>query len=173
MAILLHTRRLLETFGTNAVKQMAKNAAQYSATGKMAKSFRHQVHGEGLTIYGIDYLQWAETGRGKTRRAGVPGEPTLRETLIGWLKIKSIPLWRDKKGRFIPRATQAFLIARKIHQSGTLLFRTKGFRDIYTSVINDKSVNKLIESVQVDYVTRTTSDIISTLNQMFEKQKAA
>lgn len=172
MAILLNTRRLLESFGANSVKQMSKNAAPYSASGETAKSFRYDVSNFGLMLLGAENLRWAEQGRGPTT-SSKKGNPPLREIILKWITTKGLPLWRDKKGRFIPRETQAFLITRKIHQSGVSFFRNKQARDIYSSVITEAAVLKLIERIEGDYIVSAKSDIVQSIKLMFDVRKQA
>jgi len=170
--LLPETKKILATFGRQSTQAMSKKAAKFSASGNMASSFRYTVTPEGLTIYGVNYLQWAETGRGKTKTK-TPSEPTLKEQILAWIKYKRIPLFRGRKGRFISHETMAFLIARKIHREGTVLKRTKGFRDIYSSVINDKTVTELIDKLYVHHTVSVSSDIIKTLNTLTNKSTAA
>lgn len=172
MAILLNTRRLLESFGANSVKQMRAKSDQYSASGQMSKSFRYEVTNAGLSIYGVDYLKWAEQGRGPTT-SSKKGNPPLREIILKWITTKGLPLWHDKKGRVIPRETQAFLITRKIHQSGVSFYRDKKPRDIYSSVITEAAVLKLIERVEGDFIISAKSDIVSSIKLMFDVRKQA
>jgi hypothetical protein len=166
------TRALLDRFGAQTVKELKQKASKYSASGSMVKGFRHETTSTGLTIYGVNYLKWAETGRGPTGAGAKRGNPTLQQSILMWLTTKGIALWRDKKGRFIGRKTMAFLISRKIHREGSLLYRKKGFRDIYTSILTERRVRDLVRSVQGEFTFSTSSDLIQLFNKILNKQAA-
>lgn len=68
--------------------------------------------GADIEFYYIDYGDYVESGR----RAGAKMPPPSK--LLNWIKIKKIPRFRDKKGRFISYQSQAFLIARSIGKKG-------------------------------------------------------
>jgi hypothetical protein len=68
--------------------------------------------GADIDFYYIDYGDYVESGRRKGARMPPPSK------LLNWIKIKKIPRFRDKKGRFISYQSQAFLIARSIGKKG-------------------------------------------------------
>lgn len=168
-----NTRRILDTFGKQSTAAMKRNAARYSASGGLEKSIRYEVTDDGLTIYAINYIEWSERGRGKTREGARKGNPTLFESILAWINYKHLPLWRDKKGRFISKRTMAFMISRKIHKEGNLLFRKKGFRNIYSSVLTEKAVRDVVKRMTDDYIVRTSSDFIKIFNTILEKRQVA
>lgn len=165
MALLDNTRKILNNFGKKSVAQMKKNANRYKATGRMADSFRHEMSKKGMTIYGVDYTLYHEEGRGPTQ-AGGSGVP-LRVRLIEWLKVKNIPLWRDEKGRFISRATMAFVIARKIHRDGVSWYGKKE-RDIYSSVLTPEKVGAVITQMEDELEAQIITDVMK-LFVIFDK----
>jgi hypothetical protein len=168
-----NTIKILNRYGKQSVEKMQKQAKPFSASGNMVKGFRYEVTAEGLTIYGVNYLRWAETGRGATRAGAKKGNPTLREAIEQWLKFKGIPLWRDKRGRFIGRRTMAFVIARKIHREGTLLYRKKKTRDIFSNIITEESVSKLIKQITGNYIITTNSDLLRVFQLALQNRTAA
>lgn len=152
MALLKITEEVLRKYGENAVSQMKKNAAPYKASGRMERGFRYQIDPFGMRIYGVDYLQWYEQGRGKTKTSAA-GTPTLKETIQEWIKIKPVPIW---EGYTIE--SMAFVIARKIHKQG-VSWHKKSVRNIYSNVITKDSINKLRETLAKFQAIEVTSQI--------------
>ena len=68
--------------------------------------------GADIDFYYIDYGDYVESGRRKGAKMPPPSK------LLNWIKVKPIPRFRDKKGRFISYQSQAFLIARAIGKKG-------------------------------------------------------
>jgi len=169
MPILPATRKLLDEFSKNAVNSMKQNSRKYKASGEMERGFESQNTDDGVVIWGVEYVEWFEEGRGKTKTS-TPSTPTLAERLIDWLKVKKIPLWRDGKGRFIPRSTQAFVIARKIHRDG-VSWHGKSPRVIYSDIINDKTLdafaNKITKTQEVSIGSDITTIFESILTTGF------
>lgn len=160
MPLLPATRKLLDEFSKNAVTQMQNNARKYRASGAMERGFEAQNTEFGVIIWGVDYVEWIEQGRGPTNTSS-PSQPTLAEKLIEWLKVKKIPLWRTAKGRFIPRSTQAWVIARKIHRDGVSWYG-KSPRVVYSDIINERTLEKLgqdLEKVQEVSIGSDITDI--------------
>lgn len=159
MPLLPATRKLLDEFSKNAVNKMKQNARKYKASGKMEQGFESQNTEFGVVIWGVDYVEWAEEGRGKTKTLSA-SQPTLAERLVEWLKVKKIPLWKDARGRFIPRSTQAYVIARKIHRDGVSWYG-KTPRVIYSDIINEKTLDAFAKKVSTTQEVSIGSDITS------------
>lgn len=68
--------------------------------------------GADIDFYYIDYGDYVESGRRKGAKMPPPSK------LLNWIKVKPIPRFRDKKGRYISYQSQAFLIARAIGKKG-------------------------------------------------------
>lgn len=136
MALLKITEQILRKFGADAVAQMKKNAAPYKASGRMERGFRYQIDPFGMRIYGVEYVQWYEQGRGKTKTK-TAGIPTLKQSIEEWIKVKPISIWEG-----FTLQSMAFVIARKIHRQG-VSWHKKSERTIYSNVITKDSVGKL------------------------------
>lgn len=166
------TEKTLENFGQQKVKQLKAKAARLSVTGTMAEGYRHEVKG-GLTIFGVHYLQWAETGRGPTRSGAKKGNPTLQQSILLWLRIKNLPLFRNKKGQYLSRVAMSYMISGKIHREGTKLWRDKKTRDVYSSIVTQSEVEKLMKKISGDYIIETQSDLLKAFNVLLANRTAA
>lgn len=166
MPLLPATRKLLDEFSKNAVDKMKQNSRKYKASGEMERGFETKNTEFGVVIWGVEYVEWIEQGRGATKTS-TPSQPTLAERLVDWLKVKKIPLWRTAKGRFIPRSTQAYVIARKIHRDGVSWYG-KTPRVIYSDIINDRTLDAFAEKVSKSQEVSIGSDITNIFESILE-----
>lgn len=104
------------------------------------------------TIKGFVYL----AGRGKTKKKGKSGEPTLQQQILKWLKIKGIRPIEEK----MKLNSLAFLIARKIHEEGT---RRSEWLKIYEKVITPDRINSIIQRISELNVNRIITQIDAEL----------
>jgi len=104
------------------------------------------------TIKGFTYL----AGRGKTRKSGKAGEPTLQQAILQWIKVKGIKPLEDN----ISQKSLAFLIARKIHQEGT---KPSEWLKIYEKVITPERINKIIDRVSELNVNKIINQVRAEL----------
>lgn len=107
------------------------------------------------TIRGYVYL----AGRGKTKKKGKSGEPTVQEQILKWLKVKGIKPIKDK----ISLRSLAFLIARKIHEQGT---KRSEWLKVYEQVITPKRINDIIDRISELNVNRIVTEIRATLERL-------
>lgn len=159
------TENILNRFGNQKIKELKDKARRISASGGMAEGYRFESK-EGLTIYGVHYLQWAETGRGPTRPGAKKGNPTLQQSILLWLKIKNIPLYRNKRGQFLSRVAMSYMISGKIHREGDSLYRSGKTRDVFSSVVSQKEVERLIKQLSGAYIIDTSSDLLKAFNTL-------
>ena len=157
MPLLPQTRKLLDKFSSDAVNKMKQNSRKYKASGEMERGFEAKNTEYGVVIWGVEYVEWIEQGRGATDTT-TPSQPTLAERLVDWLKVKKIPLWKDARGRFIPRSTQAYVIARKIHRDGVSWYG-KTPRVVYSDIINDRTLDAFANEVSKTQEISIGSDI--------------
>ena len=130
----------------NTISQLQSNIrdkapTSYGAmnnTGEAALSLKYRWVEEGrVQIYSdmpnrsFNYIMTLETGRGPTRPNAATGNPTVQESILTWIKQRGI----TPTG--ITQETLAYLISRKIHQEGTLLFRQGGNSGIISEVQTD------------------------------------
>ena len=106
-----------------------------NVTGASANSLGYRVDAEGLTIFSsLKYFTVLETGR-------KPGKRPPISVIEQWIKDK--PIASDINPRSL-----AFLIARKIGEEGSLLYRQGGKSGVISESINDKVIKeKLINNL--------------------------
>lgn len=99
------------------------------ASGRTEQQLASQATDEGLTLTGPPHVQALITGRRPTT-GGNQGGPKLSEVLAQWAQDKGFPLGRGQSYKTI-----GFLIARRIHQQGTALYRSGQPSGILQSVL--------------------------------------
>lgn len=111
----------LNQWATMVVAQAKANLlrGKKDATFTLSKSIGYEIVPDGdseigadVEFYYADYGDYVEGGR----RAGARMPPPSK--LLNWIKVKRVPRFRDKKGKFISYQSQAFLIARSIGKKG-------------------------------------------------------
>lgn len=122
------------------------------ASGQFADGLEAVYSPFSATIKGFVYL----AGRGKTKKKGKPGEPTLQQQILKWLKIKGIRSIEKN----ISQKSLAFLIARKIHKEGTK--RSEWLR-VYEQVITPERIDSIIDRIKELNVNRIITDINARL----------
>ena len=111
----------LNQWATMVVAQAKANLlrGKKDATRTLSNSITYEIVadqtsdiGADIDFYYIDYGDYVESGRRKGAKMPPPSK------LLNWIKVKPIPRFRDKKGRYISYQSQAFLIARAIGKKG-------------------------------------------------------
>ena len=105
----------LVQWASNVTSQAKANILRKNkvATGNLYKSISFEVLPDGtVNFYYDDAGDFVESGR----RRGARFPPMSK--IASWIKIKGLEQWRNKKGRFISRDAQTFLIARGISKNG-------------------------------------------------------
>ena len=83
------------------------------ATGTLYNSVKFSITPKGkVTFHYAEEGKWVERGR----RKGAKMPP--QDSIAKWAKVKGLPQFRDKKGRYISDKSRAFLIARSISKKG-------------------------------------------------------
>lgn len=130
-------KKEMDKFGAGLIKELAQQLiiADKKATGSLIKSLDYEViEVLGTLVTNItadNYLYWVDQGRKKGKKA--PPQSAIRK----WIDDKGIQRFRDKKGRFISKNSQAFLIARSIGKKG-----------IQKTNVIKKSVDRLLRAKQ-------------------------
>lgn len=131
-----------------------------NASGKLSRSLESNVkqtpNTAELTISGIGYWYFVENGR----KAG--GRPP----------IDSIRKWIDDKGivpKGISKDSLAFLIARKIGDAGTALYRGQGrYENVFSSIINDSLIDRIekemADQMELVYLQKVDSVLLNGIN---------
>lgn len=108
-----------------------------TVTGESAGSLGYRIDVRGLTIYSSKkYFTVLETGR-------KPGKRPPIDVIEKWIRDK--PIASDISPRSL-----AFLIARKIGEEGSLLYRQGGKSGVISEEINDKVVKEKLIDVLSD-----------------------
>lgn len=156
---------LIKTFdeiGKDLKKELIKNliALDKRATGTLIKSIDYNlivieaqrlVRDLKIELTAADYLIYVDKGRRKGAKMPPPNK------LDKWIVARGIAP-RDKKGRFIPRKSVQFLIARAIQKNG-----------IKPTNVIKKSIDAVLERNRqklTDAAVEQLNDIITTI---FEK----
>lgn len=104
------------------------------------------------TIRGYVYL----AGRGKTKKKGKPGDPTLYTQIKKWIVDKGI----DKISKDISLNSLAYLITRKIHAEGT---NRSEWLKVYEEVITPERINQIIDRVTELNLNRLITEVRAEL----------
>lgn len=100
-----------------------------NVTGKMSQSLGYKIDESGLTIFSTEkYFTVLETGR-------KPGKRPPISDIEDWVKNK--PIASDINPRSL-----AFLIARKIGEEGSLLYRQGGKSGVISDFINETKIQE-------------------------------
>lgn len=110
-------KRELNKMGEELIKEIRLQLAAdgKNASGTLSKSLTWRtidVLGTlALRVFGANYLDYLIAGRR-------PGKQPPTSAIRKWIDLKPVARFRDKKGRFITKDSQAFLIARSIGKKG-------------------------------------------------------
>jgi len=100
-----------------------------NVTGKMSDSLGYRVDENGLTIFSSEkYFTVLETGR-------KPGKMPPISAIEEWVRNKPVASELNPK-------SLAFLIARKIGEEGSLLYRQGGKSGVISDFINDQKIKE-------------------------------
>lgn len=114
--------------------------------GTMSQSLGYRIDEDGLTIYSTEkYFTVLETGRAPTSPGAARGNPTLRERIREWIDNAGI----NPRGN-ISRDSLAFLITRKIHEEGSLLYRQGGNSGVISDFINETKIQEDLINLLTD-----------------------
>lgn len=143
---------VLNTYGQRVVSELRdaiknkplprRNGKSYvaNASGDLEKTLNFKVENGVLTVYANKYIGALIFGRKPTTGGG-----------NGALK-RAIRVWIDDKGitpyGLISKDSLAFIIARKIHKEGTLLYPQGS--DLLSAIITDEFINKLKSDIFSD-----------------------
>jgi hypothetical protein len=140
--------RVTEELRNNIRNKKVTRYGAVNASGSLAKSVRYEVVGGSLRVFAWDYIYNLEYGRGPTKKNG-DGE--LKRAIIKWIEVKNITP-RDN----ISKDSLAFLIARKIHEQGTEIYK-QGGTDLVSSIFNVGLVEE-VNGMLTEQFTQTVVD---------------
>lgn len=122
------------------------------ASGQFKEGLEAVYEPNKATIRGFVYL----AGRGRTKKKGKPGEPTVLQQILKWIKTKGIRPIGDK----ISIKSLAYLITRKIHKEGT---KRSEWLKIYEQVITPQRISDIIDRISELNVNRIITEITAEL----------
>lgn len=123
------------------------------ASGKTAQSLEPEATDNVGILYGNISVNVLETGR---KGGNVPAR--FKDIIFQWMQDKGIfQAETESKQRSI-----AFLIARKIKESGTLLHRQGGNSGVLSNVITDEKISVFEREVLSRYGREVTEEIVTT-----------
>ena len=147
--------KILNDFAINALQQLQPIAKGFAPS--LAYEISEQENSTELKITGHRYILTLIYGRGPTKEGATKGNPTLRETILEWVRKHSITMQDEKSGKALKDEVVAFLIAKKIHREGTLLYRNiqKGQKpiNIFDDVIGRDKIDKLKKDITTDFIS--------------------
>lgn len=124
---------ILLKWGEHVAERIKTNldTTNTTASGKTKQSVEVVVGDGELTIYGRPFFQGVETGRGAGK---IPYKFT--DIIRQWMTDKGIEdRFGDKEWQ---KRNAAYLIAQKIKNEGSRLYRNGGRDDIYTNVLDEE-----------------------------------
>lgn len=135
------TQSILKNFAEEVIAEIRSRIP--NVTGESSASLGYRIDAEGLTIFSSKkYFTVLETGR-------KPGKRPPIDVIEKWVKDK--PITSDISPRSL-----AFLIARKIGEEGSLLYRQGGNSGVISNSINEQRIKEgLIDKINSslrDYV---------------------
>tara|TARA_R110002020_G_scaffold433811_1_gene643903 strand:- start:481 stop:1023 length:543 start_codon:yes stop_codon:yes gene_type:complete len=157
---LKNTIQAMQNLGGKVVKEgkaILKKKKKTTSQNTLYNDFNYEVQGSADSVtltfdFGkaSDYWNFVDEGvkgsggfkgSGKMRGQGSPfrfrGKNIKKGVVDRWIVNKPLREARDKKGRFIPRKSMAFLIGRAIAQRG--LERTQFFTRPFTQELNNQT----------------------------------
>jgi hypothetical protein len=126
------------------------------ATGTLYNSISFTISKKGeVKFLADDSAGYVEGGRPRFPGRGVNLKGKFANNIKDWAKVKGLPRFRDKKGRYISNDSRAFLIARSINEKGIKPF------PFYTDAV-EQSLDLLAESLG-DGMTSSVTKIFDDL----------
>lgn len=168
---MLSTKLILENIGQSVVdtlKNDIKNKSLVSGfpppntTGELYESIRFEATEDSLKVYAKPYIYYLVHGRGPTRKSeGNKLLPIIRK----WIDDKGIlprnkadgkPLNKDANKA---KDSLAYMITRKIHAEGTLIYK-QGGSDLLSAIITDSFIANVKEQLIFNTVDAIKSEIM-------------
>ena len=148
-----NSKDIIKQFGNSLLKDM--KAAVPSATGKTRDSLNIEFTKTGFIIRGGAQIGAIIDGRKPTSAGAKKGNPTVKESILEWIKAKNI----QPKESGMTKETLAFLMARSIHKNG---YPGKG--NIFKSVITASRISSLTETLIRNEALLIQSSLIKEFN---------
>ena len=145
------TQAILKNFAEEVISDI--RAKIPNVTGESAASLGYRIDAQGLTIFSSKkYFTVLETGR-------KPGKRPPIDVIEQWVRQK--PITSDISPRSL-----AFLIARKIGEEGSLLYRQGGKSGVISDAINEQRIKEGL----IDVLDASFKDYV--INEFIKKSAA-
>jgi hypothetical protein len=151
------TREALQKYITSRKEAIIARINQ--ASGRTARRLREVVTSFSAVLYGPDYIQQLEDGRGPTRN-NTPSKPTLREAIEEWLQYAGISPRRGQTRRSL-----AYAIANSIHRKGTKLYQRGGRSGVLSETITERSLNNLLQELTDIQAVEVSSQVVEAFKK--------
>lgn len=131
-----------------------------NASGKTAQSIHYEIDETEIRLYGAKHIFALEFGRGPTSGGAASGG-SLRDRIRVWIDEKGITPTPGANGKTPSKDSLAFLIARKIHNEGTEIFKQGGRSGILTDVINQDTLQGFYDALFYEFEAIVTSTLLT------------
>lgn len=156
--------QILWAFGDDSVDLLRElhERAGMKTSGKTLEAFGNEQKEDGnmLTqeIFGADHVGALEYGRAPTSG---DGDGSLKDIIYDWAQQKGKFAQLEKEYQ---KRQLAYIIARKIHEEGTLLYRTgqtfSGASNVVSDAFTEARLKKLNEDLGESFMTEFTSEVL-------------
>lgn len=128
------------------------------ASGDLIKSIRSEVGDNELKIFGLAYIYQLQYGR-KPTTGGTSDKP-LKERIREWIDLKGIQPEDN-----ISKDSLAYLIARKIHNEGTIIYQKNngGSSGLLDDVLNDDLYTMIESKLRLAYIQTIKSEVLKNV----------
>lgn len=137
------------------------DARGMNASGISKGLIEAKVTGSRGVLLAPNWILQLEQGRGPTK--GGKGSPTLREIIRKWIDDKGIV------AQGISRDSLAFLISRKIHREGTILFQRGDRTGIISTVITQQRIDAFLSTFGDDRLKELGTEVNKLFKDLFKK----
>lgn len=153
---------ILEQF-TEALKKDIK-----IVVGKrFSSSIESEVSENSLSITGSSFIPVLIYGRKPTSPNAPKGNPTFQQVIYSWIQDKGIQAKADKQGKVMNQLSLSWAISTYIHRHGDILYnyvKSGGApKDIFSTIINQKRLDSLTNTIGAMFTQSVSSDIIKDL----------
>lgn len=139
-------------------------AAGNNVTGKTLSSLEVITQGNTGKLQGAPYIMVLEDGRGPSKGGSSSGSK-LQDKIYEWIENKGTFNLMEERAK----KSLAFIIARKIHQEGTVLFRNGGQSGVISNVITDDRIDAFIVTFANEIIKNYGEEALAILKNLEKK----
>ena len=169
---MLSTKLILDNIGQSVVdtlkndiktKSLVAGFPPPNASGALYDSIRYEATEDSLKVYALDYIYYLVHGRGETKK-GQGG--ILRPIIRKWIDDKGIIPKNNADGKPLnkdpnkAKDSLAYLITRKIHAKGTLIYQ-QGGSDLLSSILTESFIQNVKDELIFNTVNAIKSEIFA------------